>query len=232
MRRHIHYYLVQKYFKSRLFSFNPFQCQFRAAGNLLLPQDWQVSQSQPSGRSDPGCSSFQYCLAPGKVQEMIADLGGPCLDLVELGRVMLQRQGEAQVDRPSQVAQEPPGLDIQLPGSPPLVGLLGSLCQGPRLGVGLGKLQVRAGSLPVEGSHHHLGCQSWQVQGSHHHLQQGSRCSGYCWPRDSVQLGGSVDSQLLDSCAGFAPPPFQSRLLSSCCRSQKSRLPSTLRRES
>ena len=116
---------------------------------------------------------------------MIADLGGPFPGPVELGRVVLQRQGEAQMGKPSQAAPQLPGLDIQLLGNSPLVGLLGSLCQESRPGVGLGKLQVLAGSLLVEGTHYH---QSLQVQGSHHHLLQGSRCSGYFW-QDSFQLG-------------------------------------------
>ena len=77
---------------------------------------------------------------------MIADLGGPFLDLVELGRAALRRQEVAQVDKPSQAAQQLPGLDIRLPGSLSLVGLLDSLSQEPRSVVGLDKLQVLAGS--------------------------------------------------------------------------------------
>ena len=77
---------------------------------------------------------------------MIADLGGPFLDLVELGRAALRRQEVAQVDKPFQTAQQLPGLDIRLPGSLSLVGLLDSLCQEPRPLGGLDKLQVLAGS--------------------------------------------------------------------------------------
>ena len=114
---------------------------------------------------------------------MGADLGGPFLDLVALDRVGLQKQEEEQLDKSSQADQQLPGLDIQVLGSPPLVGLLGNQCLELHPGVELGKLQLLAGNLQEEGTHYHHwrlpGNQSWQVQGSHHHLLQGSRCSGY-----------------------------------------------------